>query len=275
MGNPGETVSPDSPALPGVSLTPLPSEAQVEWKPSDLAVFIGFVVLAFLLTDFLVLAGYFGLKAARGWRVSLTAVEQNPFFLVVFQTVFYALLLGFIYLLVVVNHRWPFWKALKWRPPVQARRVQFLLGGVLLAFATRYTPTLLPERDSFPLERLFSSPSSAYAVAAFAVFIAPFMEELVFRGVLFSMFDSLLGLRFAIVTTTLLFAGLHVPEYWGAWHHVLMIALVGFAFSLGRGLTGSLATSYILHLAYNATLIAFLFFETQRFQTIQGLILPG
>ena len=53
-------------------------------------------------------------------------------------------------------------------------------------------PPLLPDRDDFPLTRLFTSPQAGYAIAAFAILIAPFMEELVFRGVLFSFFQQLI-----------------------------------------------------------------------------------
>jgi len=104
------------------------------------------------------------------------------------------------------------------------------------------------------------------------VLVAPFMEELIFRGVLFAFFENLVGLRFAVVSTALLFAGLHVPEYWGAWHHAALILLVGVVFSMARGLTGSLAPSVILHFAYNTTLMTGLFIGSQHFREIQGVL---
>jgi membrane protease YdiL (CAAX protease family) len=244
------------------------------WRPADFAIFVGLAVLAFLLTDVVVLFGFLGLKAANVWRVSLSDVQQNPFFLLTFQVVFHLFLLGFIYLLVFSKHEGGFWQLLAWRMPAQARRVQLFLAGLVLAAVVRFTPTLLPERGSFPLERMFSTPASAYAVAGFAILIAPLMEELIFRGILFGMFESIIGIRFAVVATALLFAGLHIPEYWGAWHHVMMITVVGLTFSVARGLTGSLAASYILHLAYNFALITILFFETDQFRNIQALIQP-
>jgi hypothetical protein len=141
---------------------------------------------------------------------------------------------------------------------------------VLLSLLVQLAPPVLPDREDFPLLRLFSSPEAAYALTAFAVLIAPFMEELIFRGVLFRFFENLVGVRFAVAGTAILFAGLHVPEYWGAWNHVLLILLVGVAFSLARGLTGSLAPSVVLHVAYNAGLMVAFFFETNQFRALGG-----
>jgi hypothetical protein len=116
---------------------------------------------------------------------------------------------------------------------------------------------------------MFTSPAAGYAIGAYAILMAPWAEEVIFRGFLFGIFERRASLWFAIVVTALLFGGLHVPEYWGAWNHIILISLVGLTFSMVRGLTGSLAPSVILHLAYNTSLIAGLFFQTQGFQNLR------
>ena len=73
-----------------------------------------------------------------------------------------------------------------------------------------------------------------------------------------------------IAATALLFAGLHVPEYWGARNHVLLIMVVTLALSLARGLSGSLAPSVVLHLSCNLSLMIALFFASGHFHTIQS-----
>jgi hypothetical protein len=201
-------------------------------------------------------------------------LRDNPFFLLSLQMVFHALVVGVIYLFLAVNHGLPFWAALKWQRPTARLARLCILGGVALALLVELAPALLPDRNDFPLQRLFSSPQAAYAIAFFAILIAPFMEELIFRGVLFRFFENLVGWRFAIVGTGLLFAGLHVSEYWGAWNHVLLICIVGLAFSLARGLTGSLAPSVILHTAYNAALMAGLYLQTDQFRAIPHSFTP-
>ena len=118
---------------------------------------------------------------------------------------------------------------------------------------------LRPDTQGFPLEKLFDSRTASYAIGAFAVRMAPLVEELVFGGLLFAIFERAVGLRFAVVTTAVLFAGLHIPEYWHAWNHMFMILLVGMVFSLARGLTGSLTPSIMLHIGYNFLIMSAFF----------------
>ncbi len=241
------------------------------WTVRDLFLFLGCAAVALVAANFLALAGYAALHFLLGREISPHALRDDPFFILALQSIFHGLLLGYIYLLVVVNYRQPFWAALNWRAIGRREALRFFGGGVLLALAMQLAPPLFPDREIFPLQRLFSSPQAAYAIGGFAILIAPFMEELIFRGVLFRFFEHLVGLRFAVAGTAVLFAALHVPEYWGAWNHVFLILLVGLTFSLARGLTGSLTPSVILHVAYNACQMLALFLETQQFQAL-GLL---
>ncbi len=238
------------------------------WTPRNLIVLIGCGGLALVAANFLALTGYMLLARLTGWKAHPDQLQGNPFFLLSLQIVFHALVFGVIYLFLVVNHGLPFWETLKWRKPTGRMARRWFVGGIALAVFVQFAPSVLPDRDDFPLQRLFSSPEAGYAIAAFAIIIAPLMEELIFRGVLFNFFEHLIGVRFAVVSTALLFAGLHVPEYWGAWNHVMLIAIVGLVFSLARGLTGLLAPCLILHVGYNSSLMAALYFQTHGFQAL-------
>ena len=242
------------------------------WRLPDLFLFLAFAAVWLLLSPLVTYVGYVVLRPIMGWQVHPLALQQDAFFAVVGQTIFYIPILAYVYFLIVIHYRQSFWNALKWKSPSRSRAAQFFAGGMILALLTLLVLMLLPDKESFPLEQLFTSPRAAYVVGGFAVLVAPFMEELIFRGVLFAFFENLIGLRFAIVSTALLFAGLHVPEYWGAWHHAALILLVGVVFSAARGATGSLAPSVILHLAYNTTLMIGLFIGTQHFREIQGVV---
>ena len=248
-----------------------PRPAPSRWSLSDLGYFIAFSASWLLFSNFLTLAGYAALRPILGWHTPLPALRTNAYFAVISQTVFYGPLFGYIYYLVAVRYGLRFWTALNWGKLTRRRLLRFFLGGILLAFAAARAPALLPDKDSFPLRQFFTSPAAAYAVAAFAVLVAPFMEELIFRGVLFNIFERQVGVGFAILSTALLFAGFHVPEYWGAWNHLLLVSVAGGVFSLTRGVTRSLASSVILHLAYNATLMAALFFDTHHFHSFGAM----
>ncbi len=245
------------------------------WTLRDLALVLAFVPAGFIVSELLAIVGYDTLKSLLGWHTSLESLQTNAFFLLALQLLFYSLFLGYLYFLICGYHRQRFWAAIQWRLPGASRALQFVLGGLGLAVLIRFAPVLLPDRDTFPLEQLFRSPASAYAVAAFSILVAPPMEELVFRGVLFPIFERRAGLHAAIAATAILFAAVHIPEYWGAWNHVLFILVVGLAFSLARGLTGSLAPSVLLHGAYNAGLMTFLYLETHHFRALHALLGSG
>jgi len=244
-----------------------------QWRLRDLLIFILFIPVALVAANLIVFMGYAVLAPAAHWTTPILKLQTNAIFLLVLQLVFYIFLLAYIYFFIVLYYRTSFLSALKWKSLSGHNVLRYLLGGAALSLVVMIFPPLLPEKHSFPLEKMFNSPASAYAIAAFAVLIAPFMEELLFRGLLFAFFEKHGGMTFAIVSTAILFAGLHIPEYWGAWNHVVMILVVGLTFSIVRGLTGSLTPSFILHLAYNGTLMLLLFLQTQHFHRMPAGLL--
>lgn len=262
-------------AQPPLAETPpecAPVHAREPWTLPDLLFFAIFFFVMLFLTFFLGLAAYAALKPLMGWKSSTQSLGENTFFLLGVQCTFYILLFAYIYFLVVHHYRLKFWEGIKWGHLARKDILRYVAGGVLLAIVVQLIPVFLPDKRHFPLEHLFSSPGSSYAVAAFAVIVAPFMEELIFRGVLFSIFETRVGLRFAIIVTAILFAAMHVPEYKGAWDHLFMIFLVGLAFSLVRGVMKSLAPSVVLHITYNACLMVGLFVATSHFRMMQNLL---
>jgi CAAX protease family protein len=261
-------------AEPQSPIEPIPNPPREQWRIRDLLIFILFIPVALVAANLIVFIGFAALAPIAHWTISIPKLQTNAIFLLVLQLVFYMFLLAYIYFFITLYYRASFLSALKWKTLSAHNTLRYLLGGAALSLVVMIVPPMLPEKKGFPLEKMFNSPSSAYAIAAFAVLIAPFMEELLFRGLLFAFFEKHGGLTFAIVSTALLFAGLHIPEYWGAWNHVIMILVVGLTFSLVRGLTGSLTPSFVLHLAYNGTLMLLLFMQTQHFHRMPtGLLI--
>jgi membrane protease YdiL (CAAX protease family) len=267
--------APEGAAPAEVPLRPVPPPVPKAWSPRDLVLFL-FVsaLLLVVVSPLLMYTAYAVLRPLTGWRTPVRALGNNPYFLLTVQSSFYTLLLGYVYFLVAVNYRQPFWAALAWHKPTTRQAVLFFLGGSLLCLVVQLAPPLLPDVEDFPLLRLFTSPQAAYAIAAFAILVAPLAEELIFRGVLFRFLEHQVGVKLAVTGTAALFAGMHVPQYWGAWNHVLLICLVGVVFSLARGLTGSLAPSVILHIAYNTGLMIAFFFETHQFRALGYFVFP-
>jgi len=243
------------------------------WGLRDFFLFIAFVPIGLFAANILVLLGYALIQPTMHWPLAKQQLSTDPFFLLALQTVFYGLMLAYLYLLVAVGHAQPFWRMLRWRRMTPGKTLGCLVGGAFLTVAIALLPPLLPDTTHFPLESLFNSRAAAYAIGAFAILVAPLMEEIIFRGILFGIFESQIGLRFAILITAILFGGLHVPEYWGAWNHMFLIFLVGLVFSLARGRSGSLAPSVFLHVGYNSSMMIGLFLSTEHFRNLNAL--PG
>jgi membrane protease YdiL (CAAX protease family) len=262
-GGPAESLPPQPPQLP---LAP-----REIWTLRDLLLFLGFIPFAFLASDLLALIGYVALRPFVGWHQSAELVQKNTFFLLNMQCLFYILVLGFLFLASKVKHNQPFWKSLGCRRPTGKEVAGWLAGGCGLAVLAGLALAIQPDTRAFPLEGMFNSRAASFAIGAFAIAIAPLVEEVVFRGLLFAICEREVGMRIAVVITAALFAGLHIPEYWPAWNHILIIFVVGMVFSLARGMTGSLTPSVILHIGYNSLMMTGLFFSTQHFRTAQGI----
>lgn len=87
------------------------------------------------------------------------------------------------------------------------------------------------------------------------VFLAPFVEELLFRGVLLAGFSERLPLRWAVALSVFLFAIAHLPDTGGHWQ--VLPGLVALAFGLVwlRLRSGSLLPGYVTHALYNAAVL--------------------
>lgn len=132
----------------------------------------------------------------------------------------------------------------------------FILGA-LWAGATGLLVMLRPVEVSTPFSQLvdtIDSPGRAMAFLSVAVLLAPFFEEVIFRGFLFYVIDRLGGKGLAIACVTGLFALMHVEQYWGDPLAIVVIAVLGFMLTVFRARTGSSLPSITAHYAFNGTM---------------------
>jgi membrane protease YdiL (CAAX protease family) len=249
-------------------IAPPPSK-DPPWSIEDLVAFILFAFLSFIFANVMAVGLFSVLRRRFDWHLSLEQAFAQARWVVSMQTGWEILWLFFIYFTVNVKYRRRFWEALKWvRAP--GNPAAYLAGGAAVAFAAQFIFNLLPSHKELPIERLFSGPESAYLLAFFGVLVAPFVEELVFRGFFYPVFERMWGLWAAVALTALLFAAIHVPQLSGGWEEITSIFIVGVAFSYCRGKTRSLKASYLMHLAYNTALFVSLYFSTDRFRMLKG-----
>ena len=111
------------------------------------------------------------------------------------------------------------------------------------------------------LRILKSSKPALYTIAFLAVFTAPLVEEVVYRGVLYSAFQRSIGTAAAVVLVTLLFALVHVPQYYPSFSTIFLLTLLSLILTLVRVYTGNLLPCIVLHTIFNAFQSALLIAE--------------
>lgn len=129
----------------------------------------------------------------------------------------------------------------------------FVVAGVVSHF--------LPEQENDLLRVLRSSYAATLVVAFLATFTAPMVEEVVYRGILYSAFQKDINVPGAIALVTFLFALVHVPQYWGSPGTILLICLLSLILTLVRVKTDSLLPCVILHTIFNGLQSLFLVLE--------------
>lgn len=141
--------------------------------------------------------------------------------------------------------------------------------GVLITFAfyaLAITLTSLFGEVENEFEMLIkSSRSAVYLVAFFATFTAPVVEEVVYRGLLYSAFRRRFGLAIAIILPTLLFTAVHVPQYSLGpnpdYATVFSLLLLSLTLTVIRARTDSLLPCIVLHTIFNGIQSAILLAE--------------
>jgi len=185
--------------------------------------------------------GFFGLAMSLAGR-TLTL-----------QAFMYVLVFGVLWLILQLRHDLSLWPALHF--PISLRRAAGLLPvGCLLALAIAFLGSALNVRDDDnPLLRLLKDPLSTVLVGLFASTLGPAAEEALFRGFLQPLVQKSVGVAAAVVSTSLLFAALHGPQYAWSWRHLLLLLLASSAFGATRARFNSTGASTLVHAAYNLT----------------------
>jgi uncharacterized protein len=169
------------------------------------------------------------------------------------------------------------------------RLVWTAVGCNVLAMAGNW---FLPFPDHAPIDKLFGTPSDAWMLAGFGVLIAPFFEEMIFRGFLLPAVAtgwdwlgermtgakarpldasgnpiwSLGAMIFASLMVSAPFALMHATQLGNAWGPLVLLYCVSLILCTVRLATRSLAGSTLVHSAYNFMLFAVMFAQTDGFR---------
>jgi membrane protease YdiL (CAAX protease family) len=96
-----------------------------------------------------------------------------------------------------------------------------------------------------------SSLTSRYALAILAATTTPLVEEVVYRGVLYSALQKTAGMLWAIIGVSVLFTLVHVLQYYNNLGVILVISILSVSLTLVRAYTGKLLPCFVMHLIFN------------------------
>ncbi len=196
-------------------------------------------------------------------RLRTVDLASDPRVLVPAQLAAYLLLFAFLWRLFRHHYRIGLFRALSWHWPL--RWPVFMAGGALLALVVQLIAHFLPAPPQLPIDNMLRTPLDAWMMTAFGICIAPFAEELLFRGLLFPALARRAGALFSLLVTSLLFGAMHAQQLGGAWTQIACIVAVGAALTLVRWRFHSLASSTLVHVGYNSALFVALFVQTHGF----------
>jgi membrane protease YdiL (CAAX protease family) len=262
-----EIVVPEIPAVPFSSI-PQPEPVFPPWTIWDVAVIPGAAVLSILLCSLVAIGIAHKLPAYHG--KSFAALAQEPLLIISSQIASYPLVIALMASIVRRRSGEPFFKAIQWKWPGRSGP-WFYLGGIVLAFTVEGLAHFLPIPKSLPMDKFFNDVTSAYLMAFFGIAVAPVLEELFFRGMLYPTLRRAFGVLIGLTLTAAAFAAIHGAQLAYAWAPILSIFVVGIALTAIRERTGSVAASVLTHSGYNFTLFALLWIGSGHFHHLDKL----
>lgn len=228
-----------------------------------------------------------------GWSLNTQAAATNVSLLLASEAILY--LVTFAISFFVFPHFWnkSFFAGLQWRGAVAVQRFWTLAATALgCAGLAALDEVLMPGPSNAPIEKLMSSPQAAWLMFGFGVTIAPFFEEMFFRGFLLPalctawdwagekiahrpppLLDandhpqwSFPAMAVGSVLTSLPFAGLHVDQQGHALGPFLLLILVSLILCTVRLKARSLAASTLVHACYNFIIFSLALIGTGGFR---------
>jgi len=274
-----------TPALKSKSY--LPEDLRISWSWPHLFVFLFFGFASLLVVQL-------GAVLLLSTNKHLTQkqlqqlVESKPQFLVGTNVLWYALLFLFLYMTLSVLRGSPFWRSLGWKKlnasPAAGKGNpwMYFFSGCGLAIFVAIAGSRVKDTDHLPIQELFKSRTGAILLMTMAVFVAPLVEETVFRGYLYPLFagkfsglaeivgiDPLKAIRLGtaggIFLTGILFGLMHGAQLGWTWGLVSLLTLVGVIFTFARARTGTVVASFLLHLGYNSMIAVTSIIATKGF----------
>lgn len=170
------------------------------------------------------------------------------------------LTLALAWLVVTRGRKFSFFKMLGWEKGgfVWWHYIVILVSFFALAAVVS---NYIPEKENDLIRILQSSRSAVYIVAIVATLTAPLVEEVIYRGLLYSAFQRAFGIPAAFVLVTALFALVHVPQYYPSYSTIFLLAVLSMTLTAIRVRSSNLLPCVILHTLFNGIQSIFLILQ--------------
>ena len=204
-------------------------------------------------------------------RQALNVLVQDVRINVPAQAAAYLIGIWSMVLIAQGRYRERFREAIRWRWP-QLHWFKYFLAGVGMWVVAAELSRFLPNPGkTLPIEQAFQSTTAAYILAIFGITIAPIVEEMFFRGLLYSALERRVGMTAGIIITALAFALLHSAQLANSWSPLAVLFTVGLVLTIVRARSGSVAASVLLHVGYNGAIFATMYWASDRFRHLERL----
>ncbi len=212
---------------------------------------------------------------------------------IVYLTTFIACLIVF----PLVWHK-SFFAGIHWRAVTAIRLRRRLLAAAAVCFVLALVNgILMPGPADAPIDRIFRMPGAAWLLFGFGVTLAPFFEEIAFRGFLLpalcTAYDwlaerngqspapwpdenghprwSLRAMAVGSVLTSIPFALMHADQTGYSLGPFLLLVCVSLVLCVVRLSTRSLAASVLVHASYNFLLFSLMLLGTSGFRHLDKM----
>lgn len=269
----------DAPLYAPGGETPPPADAEISLAaphpdnpPWGLLVSFGIVIASFILMLVLQFVFIIPYALTLGTRdpvkiVEVLRTDKTVILLSILALIpAHLLTLLLCWLVVTGAGKRPFWRSLGWG---WSPRFGFLACvGLTLAmhgFGV-LAGIVFGDQENEMTRMLMSSAGARYAIAALATFTAPVVEEVVYRGLLYSALRKRISETASVLIVVGIFALIHVPQYLPSVAVILTITVLSLVLTLVRARTGRLLPCIVIHMIFNAITSAFIVFAPQMLE---------